>query len=82
LYRCSECGFVTTASLENAVAAHEQGSSNCAGELDLIADFAQAPAVTVSAGRRRRRSAARPAPDAIRPAAAPAPTGSSPEDLA
>ena len=39
----SKCGFVTTASLENAVAAHQEGALDCPGSLELIADFARHP---------------------------------------
>jgi hypothetical protein len=57
---------VTTASQANAVAAHEQGSPHCGGEIDLIADFKTTPAVVLPAGRRRRRPAAsRPGQGAI-----------------
>src|SRR5690242_6408008 len=39
LYRCDDCGFLTTASQENAARAHETGSPDCAGQIALIADF-------------------------------------------
>jgi len=72
LFRCPECGFVTTASWENALAAHEQGSPHCAGPVELIADFARSPAVVLPGGRPRRArprsSAARDTPPAVRPA--------------
>ena len=72
LFRCPECGFVTTASWENALAAHEQGSPHCAGPVELIADFARFPAVVSPAGRRRRSgkhsSAAQDTPPPVRPA--------------
>ena len=44
LFRCTDCGFVTTASLVNALAAHEQGSPECAGQVEVIADFTRSPA--------------------------------------
>lgn len=72
LFRCSECGFVTTASLENAVAAHEQGSPDCDGPVELIADFTRTPVVVSPAGKRRRGGQRYgPAPD-MPPAAPPA----------
>jgi hypothetical protein len=55
LYRCADCGFVTTASEAHAVLAHETGSPRCPGEIELIADFARTPAV-VQSPRKRRRS--------------------------
>ena len=54
LYRCDDCGFVTTASHENALEAHEVGSPHCPGRLTMIADFARTPTVTAPTGRRRR----------------------------
>jgi hypothetical protein len=54
LYRCTDCGFVTTASLENALEAHAVGSSECSGTIALIADFTRTPSVVVPVGRRRR----------------------------
>jgi hypothetical protein len=54
LYRCADCGFVTTASRANAVLAHQTGSPQCCGEIDLIADFASTPAVVQPLVRRRR----------------------------
>jgi hypothetical protein len=56
LYRCADCGFVTTASHENALEAHAVGSPHCSGQLTMIADFARWPAVTGPPGRRRRRA--------------------------
>jgi hypothetical protein len=54
LYRCADCGFVTTASRANASLAHQTGAPQCSGEIELIADFATTPAVVRPAGRRRR----------------------------
>lgn len=58
LFRCADCGFVTTASQTNALAAHEAGSPDCAGEIQLIADFTRAPMVAAPGARRRRRGGA------------------------
>jgi hypothetical protein len=35
---------VTTASQATALAAHEQGSPDCGGQVELIADFTRSPA--------------------------------------
>ena len=75
LYRCADCGFVTTASRENAVAAHEEGSLDCAGALELIADFAR-PSMVASAGARRRRAGQ--GSDRVGQGAAPVGQGSAP----
>jgi hypothetical protein len=69
LYRCAQCGFVTTASRDTALAAHEQGSAECAGEVELIADFARQPVVNAPGGRRRRRPGAPPSTQAPPPPA-------------
>ncbi len=53
LYRCSGCGFVTTASLDNALRAHAVGSSDCVGELELAVDFSKAPEDASRLGRAR-----------------------------
>jgi hypothetical protein len=55
LFRCTDCGFVTTASQATALAAHEQGSSDCGGQVELIADFTRSPGAVGAAVRRRRR---------------------------
>jgi hypothetical protein len=68
LYRCSDCGFVTTASQANAVRAHAEGTPDCAGRLEMIADFKRTPVVVLPGARRRRQSSAQ-GPD--RPAAPP-----------
>jgi hypothetical protein len=60
LFRCSDCGFVTTASEANAIAAHEQGSPACSGQIDMIADFKSPPAVVLPAARRGWRVPAAP----------------------
>lgn len=39
LYGCRDCGWATTGSLANAVLAHDIGCPECAGEIELIADF-------------------------------------------
>ncbi|HET6869778.1 MAG TPA: hypothetical protein VFH80_27945, partial [Solirubrobacteraceae bacterium] len=39
----------------NALAAHAQGSADCQGEVELIADFTRAPTGVRPGGRRRRR---------------------------
>jgi len=54
LYRCADCGFVTTASQENAVRAHALGSPQCSGQLVVIADFAPPPTDVTRRARRRR----------------------------
>jgi len=54
LYRCVVCGFVTTASHENALEAHLIGSPYCSGEITMIADFARSPTLAGASGRRRR----------------------------
>jgi Na+-translocating ferredoxin:NAD+ oxidoreductase RNF subunit RnfB len=54
LYRCSDCGFVTTASHANAIAAHEEALPRCDGRLDVVADFKRPPAVMASPATRRR----------------------------
>ena len=56
LYRCSGCGFVTTASLGNALRAHAVGSPDCASELELAADFSKAPEDASRLGRARPRN--------------------------
>jgi hypothetical protein len=56
LYRCSGCGFVTTASLGNALRAHAVGSPDCAGDLELAADFSRAPEDASRLGRARPRN--------------------------
>jgi hypothetical protein len=61
LYRCADCGFVTTASRANAALAHQIGSPQCPGAIDLIADFATTPAVVRPAGSRRRSASRRTA---------------------
>ena len=70
LYRCSGCGFVTTASLGNALRAHAVGSPDCAGELELAADFSKAPEDASRLGRSRPRNRQ---PIADTPADPPAP---------
>jgi hypothetical protein len=57
LYRCSECGFATTASSANALRAHEAGATQCPGELELVVDFRDVP-LAAPRPRRRRRSRA------------------------
>jgi len=59
LYRCSGCGFTTTASLGNALRAHAAGSRDCPGELELAADFPQGTGDWVSVGTQRTSQAAR-----------------------
>jgi len=59
LYRCVACGFVTTASRDNAFEAHTVGSPDCHAPLSMITDFARAAAVAGPNGR-RRRTLARP----------------------
>jgi hypothetical protein len=61
LFRCADCGFVTTASRENAQRAHRAGSSSCEGQIALVADFRGVPVIVPPA--RRRRSASRRAGD-------------------
>ncbi|MGO9909059.1 MAG: hypothetical protein ACLP4R_27190 [Solirubrobacteraceae bacterium] len=56
LYRCSGCGFVTTASLGNALRAHAVGSPDCVGELELAVDFSKAPEDASRLGRARPRN--------------------------
>jgi len=56
LYRCSGCGFVTTASLGNALRAHAVGSPDCQGDLELAADFSKAPENAPRLGRAKSRS--------------------------
>jgi hypothetical protein len=55
LFRCTDCGFVTTASKANALAAHDQGSPACDGHVEPIIDLTRSPARMGAAGRRRRR---------------------------
>lgn len=55
LYRCSACGFVTTASLDTALSAHSAGATDCPGELELAADFRKAPVIRPSLGRAKSR---------------------------
>jgi hypothetical protein len=45
LYRCSGCGFVTTASLADAERAHAAGAPDCPVGLELAADFSRIPQV-------------------------------------
>ena len=66
LYRCSDCGFVTTASHADAVAAHEGGSPWCAGAPELIADFKRTVPVVSPARGRRRAVAPQPEQNAAR----------------
>jgi hypothetical protein len=56
LYRCSGCGFVTTASLGNALRAHAVGSPDCVDELELAVDFSKAPEDASRLGRARPRN--------------------------
>ena len=43
LYCCRVCGFATTASWRNAVAAHSVGAAHCAGEVEMMANFGGRP---------------------------------------
>lgn len=43
LYCCRVCGFATTASWRNAVAAHSVGAPHCAGEVEMMANFGGLP---------------------------------------
>jgi hypothetical protein len=70
LYRCSGCGFVTTASLGNALRAHAVGSPDCVDDLELAVDFSKAPEDASRFGRSRPRNRQ---PIADTPADPPAP---------
>ena len=43
LYCCRLCGFATTASWRNAVAAHAVGAPHCAGQVEMMANFTARP---------------------------------------
>lgn len=43
LYCCRVCGFATTASWRNAVAAHAVGAPLCAGAVEMMANFTARP---------------------------------------
>jgi hypothetical protein len=72
LFRCSHCGFVTTASEKNARIAHEVGAPQCAGKLELVVDFRMTPILPPRPRRRRRSSSVVRIEAPVAPADAPA----------